>query len=315
MFKIYFVCGGGKEEQWCHELDMGVLHTFADGYNSIVKRQSVFGTDIKRTGSFLDSGAFTFQKKPLTKEKKELYLSQYIDFINSEINNYQVYAQLDTICGADLSSENVRKTADATFENYQYMLEKVKDCSKLCMVYHCAVEPLDVLERLLSYKSNGKRAGVLGIAGAFRAPKEYKMRIFEKCFNVIMKSQYSDVKVHCLGVTQPEILTQFPFTSSDSATVVKMSAYGQILYWRPEHNIYTTIFLGKLSHVRKTGNFLQMPKKELEDFKAFVKDFGATVEELYEVRDAKTRFNFRVMKHFAETYKCNYKNIHIKTLF
>ena len=315
MLKFYIV-SSGRDQDAAFSLDMGVLHTFADGNTSIVNRQKKYGDVIKRTGCFLDSGAFTFGKYQQSEEQKKNYLERYIDFINSDINNYNVYAQLDMTSYNDWNMEIIQENADRTFENYQYMIERVKNPEKLCIVFHCHKESLDDLKRLLEYKSpTGKRAGYLGLAGAFKATSQQKVRIFEKCFNVILNSSYPDIKVHALGIGQPEILMRLPFTSCDSATAVKCGAYGQILYWRPEHGIYTRVFIGDLSYNRKRGNYLQMPKRELADFQSYIKEYGTTLDELKADTFAKKVFNIKVTKLFAEQYKCNYKKIYNKKLF
>lgn len=314
MFKIYQVCKG-KDEGFAHALDLPVLHTFYDGYQSTINKQKRFGSEIKRCGGFLDSGAFSFGKIVQNEQEKKTVLDSYINFLNSDYNNYEINAQMDATTYGAFTFEDVNNNANMTFENYKYMLENVKYPERLCIVYHIKEESIEYLRRLVSYKSNGKTAGAIGIAMAYRDTIENKIRILQPVFELLLNSSFADKKIHCLGLTIPQLLVKYPFTSSDSTSVLMAAAYGQVFYWLPEKKHYVRLFVGRLAKSVKKKSHLQMPKKQYNEFLAYVKDYGFSIEELEEDRDAKVKFNYTVMKRWCEQYKCEYKHITTKKLF
>lgn len=317
MFKIYHVAKG-KDQKTAHEQGLPVLNTFADGYQSVVNNYKKFASDMKRCGAFLDSGAFTFGKKGHSEQEHEIVLNSYLDFLNSDYNVYEINAQLDTlVVGTRANVDSVYDGAEKTFENYQYMLDRVKHPERLCIVYHIQKERLDVLKRLLHYSSNGKRAGCIAISQAYRDSIENKIRTLEPAFEMIMDSPFADLKKHCLGMTIPQVLQKYPFTSSDSTSVQLAAGFGMVFYWLPEKNYYTRLFVGRLSHGVKKKGHKQMPKKQFDEFKAYVKDFGFTLDDIEgdDCRDGRVKFNFAVMKRYADNHKCEYKHITIKKLF
>lgn len=314
MFKIYQVCKG-KDEGFAHALDLPVLHTFYDGVQSTINKQKRFGSEIIRCGGFLDSGAFSFGKKIQSEQEKRVILDNYINFLNSDYNNYEINAQMDTTTYNATGFEYVSDAANKTFENYQYMLENVKYPERLCIVYHIKEEPIEYLKRLISYSSNGKRAGTVGIAMAYRDTIENKIRVLQPVFEMILDSPFANNGIHCLGLTIPQLLVKYPFTSSDSTSVLMAAAYGQIFYWIPEKNHYIRLFVGRLAKSVKKKSHLQMPTKQYNEFLAYVEDYGFSIEELENDRDAKVKFNYAVMKRWCEQYKCEYKHIITKKLF
>ena len=314
MFKIYQVCKG-KDEGFAHALDLPVLHTFFDGLNSTINKQKIFGSEIKRCGGFLDSGAFSLKNNRLSEDDYQKYLSNYISFINSDLNNYEIVAQLDETTYGIHTPEMVRKSFKATMGNYKYMLETVKNVDNLCIVHHVRKETLQDLHDLLHFNINGKRAGIIALAMAYHDTIERKIKILQPIFNVILNSPFADSRIHCLGLTIPQLLSKYPFTSSDSTSVLMAAAYGQIFYWIPEKDYYVRLYVGRLAKTEKKKSYLQMPKKQFNEFSAYVKDFGFTVEELSIDRDAKVKFNYAVMKRWCEQYKCDYKKIYNKKLF
>ena len=172
---------------------------------------------------FIDSGAYT-----ALMQGKEVDVDEYIEYINGISNRVHVFAQVDYIPKGALDTTD---TGLASWENYLYMLPRVKESDKLMPIYHQS-ESLDVLKRMVEYvKPDGNYVDYIGfgaLAGTgVTVPQKYEF--FNKCFQVIQSSKNPQVKVHAMGMTSLHLLEMFPFYSADSTSWIMQGANGNIL--------------------------------------------------------------------------------------
>lgn len=306
--KIFNVLGNNRNLNYSFELGMGVLNTYADGEKSLIRRHEKY-PKMYTLDNFLDSGAFTFSKRPYELGGN---VDKYIDFINSENSKpYEIICQLD----AAGYFRSKLLSAEKTFENYVYMIDKIKHVDKFAVVFHGG-ENYKFLKQLLDYTSpSGKRASYLCLTRYNGASVGDLLSLFSDCFDIIHKSKNKDIKVHLLGINRFDLLESFPIYSCDSSTAVKMAIYGQVLYFDFKRRHWAFTFVGRLANELQARSFIAMPRLERENFKAYIKNFGFELEPLQNSDDERLKFNLRVIKQFTLEYKCNYKRRFNKLLF
>lgn len=172
---------------------------------------------------FIDSGAYT----ALT-QNKEVDVDEYIDYINGISNSVHVFAQVDYIPKNALDKTD---TAEASWRNYLYMYDRVREKDKLIPIYHQS-ENLSALKRMVEYiRPDGTYVPYIGfgaLAGTGVTVPQ-KKAFFEKCFQVIQSSKNPHVKVHAMGMTSLSLLEIYPFYSADSTSWIMQGAMGTIL--------------------------------------------------------------------------------------
>ncbi len=208
------------------DLNANVLKSYVNEKTHI-QRWANLKKEGKWHGKLLvDSGAFTAHKKDVV-----LDTDTYISWIN-EIDEYVDYfIQIDHIpgkFGKPRTMEQVLEAPKKTYENYTYMLARVKSPEKLLPVFHMG-ESFDNLTRILHTKVHDSYVPYICISGMKdRTAKERKVW-YAKCMKVIKESNNPNVKTHCLGSATFSDHEQFGFTSMDATTWIMTSANGNIL--------------------------------------------------------------------------------------
>ena len=218
-FDLYFA-GGANDvyEKWL--IDHKCCRLQSQYYDrSNIARWCKEGTGAKL---FIDSGAYT----ALTKGK-ELNVDDYIEYINGISDKVHVFAQVDYI---PKNAQDKTDTAEASWQNYLYMQDKVKEPDKLMPIYHQS-ESLHALKNMIEYKKpNGEYIDYIGfgaLAGTGVTVPQ-KQAFFRRCFKVILESKNPNVKVHAMGMTSLSLLEMFPFYSADSTSWIMQGATGNI---------------------------------------------------------------------------------------
>ena len=225
-FDFYFAGSMSKNvEQYKLEHGANSLKSWVLDINTL-KRNIQDKKDGKFKGKIMvDSGAFTAHRKSI-----EINCDDYIKFLNDNDEYLDAYIQLDKIpgiWGKPRTKEDILEAEHQSWENYKYMVTKLKSPFKLLAVFH-QDESFENLKRLLDFKINGEYVKYICISGSKdRAPK-LRTEWYHKCFEIIKSSNNPDVKVHCLGCSTLRDLRMFPFYSSDSSTWAQTAAYGGI---------------------------------------------------------------------------------------
>ena len=171
---------------------------------------------------FMDSGAYG-----VAHSGKEITLDEYINFIN-ETPRVNLFACLDVIPWPTLTVETSNQSAEQSWNNYVYMIEKVKPeyRDKIVPTYHYG-ENFKYLRRMLQGHEGYKPPYIaFGGRGGVHTNKLYES--LTEFFNVI-KQERPDVKTHAFGITVLKLLETYPFTSADSTSWIMIGANGNIL--------------------------------------------------------------------------------------
>ena len=176
---------------------------------------------------FVDSGAFTAHTKGI-----EVDVDSYIEFINEIDDQVTIFAQVDKIAGIrgqEVTLEQQLEAPKLSWENYLYMRERVKSRDKLLPVFHQG-EDFKWLKNMLEFThEDGSHIKYIGISpNKSMSSKTWKTWL-EKVFKYIKESSNPNVMTHAFGIGTLNVLEQFPFTSADSTTWLKLSSFGSIM--------------------------------------------------------------------------------------
>ena len=184
---------------------------------------------------FIDSGAFTAHTKG-----KEVDVDDYIQYINSIDDQVTTFAQVDHIPGVWGKPKTPEQLAEApklSWENYLYMVDKVKSAKKLQPIFHQG-EDFKYLIQMVNYKYDenvldksivGQPIDYIGLSCNKELSTTEWVDWFTKCFKIIHESSNPNVKTHAFGMTSLKVLEQFPFTSADSTSWIRSASFGNVI--------------------------------------------------------------------------------------
>lgn len=260
---------------------------------------------------FVDSGAFTAHTKGI-----EVDVDSYIDFVNQIDDQVTIFAQVDKIAGIrgqEVTLEQQLEAPKLSWENYLYMRERVKSRDKLLPVFHQG-EDFKWLKNMLEFThEDGTHIKYIGISpNKSMSSKTWKTWL-EKVFKYIRESSNPNVMTHAFGIGTLNVLEQFPFTSADSTTWLKLSSFGSIM------------INGKNLCVSNRQKYnpefvLNQSPALIEDVKKICAKVGITLEELLDEDDTKARinrecFNLMALKQWADAYEYKGNTIFKTELF
>jgi hypothetical protein len=260
---------------------------------------------------FVDSGAFTAHTKGI-----EVDVDSYIEFVNQIDDQVTIFAQVDKIAGIrgqEVTLEEQLEAPKLSWENYLYMRDRVKSRDKLLPVFHQG-EDFKWLKNMLEFThEDGTHIKYIGISpNKSMSSKSWKTWL-EKVFKYINESSNPNVMTHAFGIGTLNVLEQFPFTSADSTTWLKISSYGSIM------------INGKVLCVSNRQKYnpefvLNQSTALIEDVKKICAKVGITLEELLDDDDTKARinrecFNLMALKQWADAYEYKGNNIYKTELF
>lgn len=243
---------------------------------------------------FIDSGAFSAHTKG-----KEVDVDDYINFMNEIDDAVYIFAQVDKIPGRFGQPKTPQELADApreSWENYLYMVDKVKSRDKLLPIFHQG-EDFKWLRNMLEYRhSDGKPIWYIGISPANDVPVSEKKKWLEIVYKIIAESSNPNVKTHAFGMTTLNVLEQYPFTSADSTSWILSAANGGI------------IINGKLISVSDRRmfddkNIINRSTAVVEDVKKYVEERGFDMQKLTELPGERMLFNLVSLKEWADNYE------------
>lgn len=176
---------------------------------------------------FCDSGAFSVHTG-----KAQITQDEYIEYINSIIEDIDVFAQLDTIPGKfqkPKSSQDYIDSAESSWENFLYMRENVKDKNKIMPVFHFG-EDIKYLKRMLEFRDEfGNGLDYIGLSPANDASVQDRMLYLQNMYDIIKASSNPNVKTHVYGFTSLTAMSKFPCYSADSISHRLISGYNKLL--------------------------------------------------------------------------------------
>lgn len=224
-----------------------------------------------RSRLFIDSGAFTAHTKG-----KEVDVDDYIKFINEIDDCVKVFAQVDKIPGRWGEKKTPEQLAEApklSWDNYLYMVDKVKSPKKLLPIFHQG-EDFKWLRNMINYRyPDGSYIDYVGISCNKECNVNEWIDWFTKCFKIIHESANPNVKTHAFGMTSLKVLEQFPFTSADSTSWVRSASFGNIML------NYGTVYTSSWNRA-DASYILNQPKAIQDEVKEKCKKYDMTYFEL-----------------------------------
>lgn len=172
----------------------------------------------------IDNGAFTLHRKGGT-----LDIDKYIAWINEHIDDIDLVIALDDIpgkWGEKKTLEQIQGSAEVTWQNYLYMIERVTQPEKVIPVFHM-YENFSFLENMVN--SDRLLSNYICISGSKELTNAQREQWYNECFRIIRKSKRPDIHVHCLGSATMMNAEKFPFTSMDATSWIMTGANGGIL--------------------------------------------------------------------------------------
>jgi hypothetical protein len=250
----------------------------------------------KHNKLLIDSGAFTAHTK-----HKMINVDEYIDYINSFTSSDVYFVQLDHIpgiFGMPRTKEHVTESAEKSWENFVYMLDKVNCPDRLLPVFHLG-EDLKYLDRILNTKFNGKYLDYIGFGGlSIRSNRDRDVHL-ERARRVVNSSKNPNVKVHAFGVTTFKLLEKYPFYSCDSSTWIQNSTMGSIITPKGGYVVSDT-------RIKDPAHVCNMPKAIYEGLEKYVNSLGFDLDKLR--KDYKERLKFDIEYYINRSKKFKYNS-------
>lgn len=285
-----------ESEYLLRDLNANILKSYVNDQKEI---QRWF--EYKRQGwkgkLMIDNGEFTFHR-----QGGSLDIDEYIDWLNQNDEFYDYAIALDSIPGVwgqPRTVEQVRESAKKTFENYVYMVDKVKSPSKLLPVFHQG-EPLTNLENFLEMDD----IEYMCISGSKDASSVQRDRWFQACYDVIRKSSHPDIKIHFLGIAQFSNAIRFPITSMDATSWIMTGAMGGVM------TDYGVVYVGD-----ECKSLNHMPEQAAETVRNLCDQYGVTLEGIGSDYKQRMLFNIHYIYNKAKSVEYKHQDLMQRRLF
>lgn len=283
MFNIYFA--GGPMNKDAHIIKTGAnrLYSYANEQKLITNFCAAEG----RGPLLVDSGAFS-----VAHSGAKVDIDSYIKYIN-ENPQAENFIELDVIPYPILNIQTAKDSAEGSWNNYLYMIDKLDDPYKVLPVFHFG-ENLSYLKQMLEFEYKGKKIPFICIGGRHGVSMDLQEQYFKTIFTTIHNSSNPTVKVHILGMTVFSTLERFPFYSADSTTYLMLAIYGNIM----------TEF-GPITVSAKNngeGSFRYMSKERQEILQRTVEQNGYTIEQLSHCYRSRVEYNIDRTLEWARSY-------------
>ena len=254
---------------------------------------------------FIDSGAYSAWSK-----NKYIDVDDYIKFINENTDKFTLFASVDDIPGELRRKPTLweqRESPAKSWHNYLYMREQVKDKDKLLPVFHIG-EDFRHLQNMLDATFDGEHIPYIGLGGTVGLACAVKEDWYKQCFKIIQQSSNANVKVHAFGMTNLEILENYPFESADSTTWLMAAINGELC------TKYGRICVSQqVQH--KPSHYNKLPQLVQQQINEQCVLYGTSIEQCMEDQDSRQLYNINYFKDWADNYKYKGNNRYQKRLF
>lgn len=255
---------------------------------------------------FIDSGAFSAHTKG-----KEVDVDDYIKFINEIDDVVHIFAQVDKIpgrFGQPKTSEELAEAPKESWDNYLYMVERVKSRDKLLPIFHQG-EDFKWLHNMLNYTHpDGKPIWYIGVSPANDVSVAEKKKWLEVVYGIIAESPNPNVHTHAFGMTSLDVLEQFRFTSADSTTWILTAANGGIIL--DGHTVPVSD-----RRMNDPQNVFNKSSGLLAAVRARVESYGFDLDELSVDMYQRQLFNLTSLKDWATKYEYKGSAVFKQSLF
>lgn len=300
LFDLYFA---GTQSEECliymEKLDGNKLCSYVNDRTLISLLQ-----ERKRQGYYkgklmIDSGAYSAYTKGTT-----IDIDRYIEYINSCCDVTDYFIALDII---PKEGDSLADVAEAGYQNYLYMIQRVVCPEKIIPVHHAA-DPMSMLKKIVETKlPNGQYVPYIclgGIVGTNAGIDTF----LRNSFDIIKSSNNPFVKVHALGLTSLKLLERFPITSSDSTAWIMTGASG---------NIFTKwgVVLVSNQQLSDPKHLCNMNPERQRVILEYVRNWGFELEELMTEYKKRMSFNIRYFREWSNSYIYKPEKFKFKKLF
>lgn len=258
----------------------------------------------------VDSGAYSMWSRG-----KEFNIDEYISFLN-DYNVLDVAwwaAEADVIpgkMGVDPTDEERLQAPEKSWNNYLYMIDRVKYPKKIVPIFHQG-EDFFHLRRMLEYKlKDGTHIPYIGISPRNDVHVNEKAKWYEQVWKIIKQSSNPNVHTHNFGMTTISLMEQYPSTSSDSTSWIRSASFGNIML----------VVNGKIKTVYVSNRNLESPEhinNQSTALKEAVKKacerigHGITLQSLIDDDNGSLRpiFNLYALNEWARSFEYKGNNI------
>ena len=272
---------------------------------SLIQKWVTYISEKEHRKLFVDSGAFSAHTKG-----RELYVDEYIQYLNDREGMFEVIAQVDKIpgeFGKPKTRQQLLEAPEESWQNYLYMRPKVKDYNKLTPIFHQG-EDFAHLKRMLETTFDGEHIPYIGISPANDLNTRAKMEWFETVFKIIRESSNPNVKTHAFGMTSLKVLEKYPFYSADSTSWLMTAANGSIMTKRG-------IVLMSDVQIKNSKHYCHLPEDAKESIKAEIEGWGYTVEDCMTSYKIRSLVNVAYLMDWAKNYEFKGTNRYQRRLF
>ena len=237
----------------------------------------------------LDSGAFSTYKSG-----KPVDLDAYINYLNENHEYLDYYIQVDDIpgeFGKPKTKEQLEASPQKSWENYLYMITKLKEPKKLLPVFHQG-EDFKYLEQMLEYRdADGNPIDYICISSKKEFGMIARQNWYKKCYEIIQNSSNPNVKTHSLGTQSIHDCELYPFTSVDATSWILTASNGNI------NTKFGNIFISDRG-LHKKQNIANNVSYEV--FKKYIEDEGFNFDELVEKSLNRIKWNCHFLGEWAK---------------
>jgi len=282
-FNIYFAGSRQNNDEHILKRKANRLYSYANDQKHI----EAFIQAEERGPLLVDSGAFSVAHSGITVD-----IDKYIEYINAHpmIENF---IELDLIPYPVLNNNTARESAEVSWKNYLYMIERVNEPFKILPVFHFG-EDLKYLRQILEFEYKGQKIPFMCIGGRHGVSIKKQEKYFETVFREIQNSSNPNIKIHVLGMTVLSTLEKFPFYSADSTTHLQFAIYGAIMTDFGAVNVS--------AHNNKMNNFRYFTPEEQDKIMSVVTELGYTMEELSGDTVKRMCYNIDYVLRWADNY-------------
>jgi len=298
-FDFYFAGTQSKEtEDLIVGLNANILKSYVNDQKQIQKL-----IQLKKDGTWqgkflIDSGAFSAHKSG-----GDVDVEKYIAWLNENSEFLDWFIQLDHIPGKWMQQrtlDHVKESTEKSWQNYLYMLRKLKQPEKLIPVFH-KEEPYSHLERIVNHQIDGQCVHYVCLSGQKDKIGEDRYKWMNTCFATIKNSNNPNIKVHYLGCAIKKELEMFPFTSSDATSWLMCGANGNIM------TDYGTIYVSEKGQ-HKPEHISNMPIEAKHKIEQMANHYNISLQELQEDYRKRSNFNVHYLYDWANNYQYKGQN-------
>lgn len=253
---------------------------------------------------FVDSGAYSAHTKGT-----EVDVDGYIKYLNDNAGVFSCIAQLDTIpgkFGQPKTREELLTAPKLSWENYNYMRDRVIDKDNLLPIFHQG-DDFKWLKTMLETTYQGSHIPYIGVSPANDVTVSKKVPWLQQVFGVISESSNRNVCTHAFGMTSLDLLETYPFTSADSTTWIQFARFGSIVVNKKNY-IVSERLTDNPRHISHTP----LVEKRLQHI---AEERGFAWEDIIARVDTRCQFNVMSYKEWADNYEFKGREHYQKKLF